>query len=78
MKGKGTLSVQMIEQSKQVEILISDTGSGMKKEIVSKIFNPGLNIIKIPIKPIIIANHLLQPNFSFNMITDNIATIKVT
>ena len=46
MKGKGTLSVQMIEQSKQVEILISDTGSGMKKEIVSKIFKPGFTTKK--------------------------------
>ena len=31
MKGKGTLSVQLTERSKQIEILVSDTGSGMKK-----------------------------------------------
>jgi two-component system, sporulation sensor kinase D len=42
MKGKGTLSVQLTERSKQIEILVSDTGSGMKKEIASKILNPGL------------------------------------
>ena len=41
MKGKGTLSVQLTERSKQIEILVSDTGSGMKKEIASKIFKPG-------------------------------------
>ena len=41
MKGKGTLSVQLTEHTKQIEILISDTGSGMKKEIASKIFKPG-------------------------------------
>jgi|TARA_B110000285_G_scaffold195906_1_gene226512 two-component system, sporulation sensor kinase D len=41
MKGKGTLSLSVNELKNHVEILISDTGLGMKKEIVSKIFSPG-------------------------------------
>ena len=41
MKGKGTLTIELIEQEKQVQLLISDTGSGIKKEILSKIFKPG-------------------------------------
>jgi len=41
MKGKGTLTIELIEQEKQVQLLISDTGSGIKKEVLSKIFKPG-------------------------------------
>ena len=41
MKGKGTLSLSVNELKNHVEILISDTGLGMKKEIASKIFSPG-------------------------------------
>ena len=41
MKGKGKLRVQLNEKRRHVEILISDTGSGIKKEILSKIFKPG-------------------------------------
>lgn len=41
MKGKGTLTIQLTEQEKQVEILVSDTGLGMKKEIATRIFSPG-------------------------------------
>ena len=42
----------------------------------SNTFNPGLNIIKIPTKPKIIADHLLQPNFSLSIISEKIATIR--
>ena len=41
MKGKGTLSVQMIEQKSKVEIYICDSGSGIKDELLPSIFNPG-------------------------------------
>ena len=41
MKGKGTLNLRVNELKNHVEILISDTGLGMKKEITSKIFSPG-------------------------------------
>jgi hypothetical protein len=41
MKGKGTLKLRVNELKNHVEILISDTGLGMKKEIASKIFSPG-------------------------------------
>ena len=41
MKGKGKLSVQMIEQKSKVEIYICDSGSGIKDELLPSIFNPG-------------------------------------
>ena len=41
MKGKGRLSVQMIEQKSKVEIYICDSGSGIKDELLPSIFNPG-------------------------------------
>jgi len=41
MKGKGTLGIQMNETDQQVELLISDNGSGIKKEHLKNIFNPG-------------------------------------
>ena len=41
MKGKGRLSVQMIEQKSKVEIYICDSGSGIKDELLQSIFNPG-------------------------------------
>ena len=41
MKGKGRLSVQMIEQKSKVEINICDSGSGIKDELLPSIFNPG-------------------------------------
>ena len=41
MKGKGRLSVQMIEQKSKVEINICDSGIGIKDELLPSIFNPG-------------------------------------
>ena len=41
MKGKGRLSVQMMEQKSKVEIYICDSGSGIKDELLPSIFNPG-------------------------------------
>lgn len=41
MKGKGSLNLKLFEKASEIEILISDTGSGMKKEVANKIFKPG-------------------------------------
>jgi len=41
MKGKGLLKIRVNEFVPYIEILIEDSGSGMKKEIASKIFKPG-------------------------------------
>ena len=41
MKGKGRLSIQMIEQKSKVEIYVCDSGSGIKDELLTSIFNPG-------------------------------------
>jgi len=41
MKGKGKLRIHLKEGTKQVQILVTDTGSGIKKEIASRIFKPG-------------------------------------
>ena len=41
MKGKGRLSIQVIEQKSKVEICICDSGSGIKDELLPSIFNPG-------------------------------------
>jgi signal transduction histidine kinase len=41
MKGKGTISLNFLEESQTVCIHISDTGSGIKKENFKKIFSPG-------------------------------------
>lgn len=41
MKGKGLIRISVSEFSPYIEILIQDSGSGMKKETVSKIFQPG-------------------------------------
>ena len=41
MKGKGSLNLRLLEKASDIEILISDTGSGMKKEVANKIFKPG-------------------------------------
>ena len=41
MKGKGTLDVKLLDKGTQVEILVSDNGCGMKKEVAYKVFKPG-------------------------------------
>ncbi len=41
MKGKGVLHITLNEFATFIEILVQDTGSGMKKETASKIFKPG-------------------------------------
>ena len=41
MKGKGSLNLRLLEKASEIEILISDTGSGMKNEVANKIFKPG-------------------------------------
>ena len=41
MKGKGSLNLRSLEKASEIEILISDTGSGMKNEVANKIFKPG-------------------------------------
>ena len=41
MKGKGLLKTRVNEFTPYIEILIEDSGSGMKKETASKIFKPG-------------------------------------
>ena len=46
MKGKGILSINLKELENKIEIIISDSGSGMKDEIANKIFNPGFTTKK--------------------------------
>ena len=41
MKGKGVLHISLKEFAPFVEILVQDSGSGMKKETAAKIFKPG-------------------------------------
>jgi two-component system, sporulation sensor kinase D len=41
MKGKGTISLHFFERPHTISIEISDTGSGIKKEYLKKIFSPG-------------------------------------
>ena len=41
MKGRGILHISLNEFVPFIEILVRDTGSGMKKETASKIFKPG-------------------------------------
>ena len=42
MKGEGLIRIKCIEHEKNVQILISDTGSGIDKSIVKSIFMPGI------------------------------------
>ena len=46
MQGKGSLSVSISKSSKNVKILISDTGKGIPKTQFSQIFNPGFTTKK--------------------------------
>ena len=41
MKGKGQLQISLEEDSKAVAIELQDTGTGIRKEIVTQIFKPG-------------------------------------
>ena len=41
MKGKGLIKIRVNKFGSYIEILIEDSGSGMKKETASKIFKPG-------------------------------------
>ena len=41
MKGKGILTLHFLEERQTVSLLVSDTGSGIKKENFKKIFSPG-------------------------------------
>ena len=47
MRGKGKLSIQLNEKQRHIEILVSDTGSGIKKEFISKIFKPWNNLFQL-------------------------------
>lgn len=46
MKGKGKISINLNVKPRNIEILITDTGSGIKKELISKIFKPGFTTKK--------------------------------
>lgn len=46
MKGRGTIDVELIDSEKQIDILIADTGSGIKKEALKNIFSPGFTTKK--------------------------------
>jgi two-component system, sporulation sensor kinase D len=41
MKGKGEITLKILEKEDEVALEISDTGSGIKKEFYKKIFTPG-------------------------------------
>jgi len=41
MKGKGDITIKIIERKLLVDILIIDTGSGINKKLFNKIFDPG-------------------------------------
>lgn len=46
MKGKGALKIELLDSEKQITIQITDTGSGIKKEAIKWIFNPGFTTKK--------------------------------
>ncbi|HDZ15487.1 MAG TPA: ATP-binding protein, partial [Pricia sp.] len=41
MKGKGVITIEILEDGKNVHIQVSDTGSGIAKSNFQTIFNPG-------------------------------------
>ena len=41
IKGKGFISIELLENNKNIEINIKDNGVGIKKENINKVFNPG-------------------------------------
>ncbi|MBT8236873.1 MAG: HAMP domain-containing histidine kinase [Bacteroidia bacterium] len=46
MKGKGHVSIEIIPVGKNVQILVSDTGSGIPRRNFNNIFNPGVTTKK--------------------------------
>ena len=46
MKGKGTLTIEIIKKINQVKIIISDTGKGIPKNQFQSIFEPGFTTKK--------------------------------
>ncbi|MGN6617546.1 MAG: sensor histidine kinase [Ilyomonas sp.] len=46
MDGKGTISIQILNQSEQVVIDVTDTGKGISKRNITKIFKPGFTTKK--------------------------------
>ena len=46
MKGKGAIKIELLDSEKQITIQITDTGSGIKKEAIKWIFNPGFTTKK--------------------------------
>lgn len=46
MKGKGSLTIDIIETDKSVDIFVSDTGKGIPKNQFKKIFEPGFTTKK--------------------------------
>lgn len=46
MKGKGTLTIEIIQKINQVKIIISDTGKGIPKNQFQSIFEPGFTTKK--------------------------------
>ena len=41
IKGKGFISIELLENKNKIEINIEDNGVGIKKENINKVFNPG-------------------------------------
>jgi len=41
MKGKGTLYLDLLQESKKIKITVSDTGKGIPKSKFKQIFKPG-------------------------------------
>jgi len=42
MKGEGEISINCTEDNKNIQLYISDTGSGIDKNIIRTIFMPGI------------------------------------